>query len=192
MRSIHQILFFILLCTGSICSQAQNQTDTTTPPSNKRLLSLIHQRQSEWIGQKFGAFQAVESDTVVTIQQLTGKVHFINFWFANCRPCLTEIDALNELHDQFKNSPDFEILSFTYEPADVIQQFVRKHKIHYRVLSVSEKDCRRLMINNGYPTNMILDKSGIVKYSKSGGFPSPEQANTYFRETLYPVVHALL
>ncbi|WP_324288506.1 TlpA disulfide reductase family protein [Pedobacter sp. SL55] len=43
---------------------------------------------------------------IVTLNELKGKVVFLNFWATWCPPCLAEMPSINKLYEQYKNSAD--------------------------------------------------------------------------------------
>jgi peroxiredoxin len=100
---------------------------------------------------------------------LKNKVVLINFWFKGCHPCMAEMEALNELHQQLKDDKDFLFISFTPDNPEAIKRVSQKHRITFAVLSTSQQECRRLNFNNGYPTHIILDRTGVIKYFHTGG-----------------------
>jgi hypothetical protein len=43
-----------------------------------------------------------------------------------------------------------------------------KYNIPYTVATINKKECSRLNQDNGYPTTIILDKKGVIKFLKWG------------------------
>ncbi|MDR0799307.1 MAG: TlpA family protein disulfide reductase, partial [Dysgonamonadaceae bacterium] len=102
-------------------------------------------------------------------KQLTGKITLVNFWYQSCAPCVAEMDALNDLYHKFKDNPSFQFLSFTFDSIQVAKANVRKFDIPYEVLSITEKEAKRLNSSCMYPTTAIIDQRGRVVFIKSGG-----------------------
>jgi thiol-disulfide isomerase/thioredoxin len=106
---------------------------------------------------------------VFTIDSLKGKVSFINFWFEQCAPCITEIGALNGIYNEYKGNSDFQVLAFTYEDTAVSARVSKKYKIEYPIISLDKDVVYNLMYNLGFPTNMLVDKTGQIILIKCGG-----------------------
>src|SRR5437868_12101523 len=67
-------------------------------------------------GHSFSSFNAYsETGKLYTKNDLIGKITFINFWFENCLPCISEMNPLNNLYQNFKDEKNFQFLSFTRE-----------------------------------------------------------------------------
>ena len=154
---------------------------------NTRLInfdSLVEARSKAAVGKSFSKFAASSNGTVVNNEILLGKVVLVNFWFEGCAPCLAEFDAFNELSEKFKSQKDFEFISFTWDNAETIKRVTEKYKLNFKVLSADMNECSRLNLNNGYPTTMVLDRKGIIKYITSGGSTDPAKAREFVMNTL--------
>ena len=101
---------------------------------------------------------------------LKGKVVLINFWFEGCHPCMTEMPMLNEINKNFKAQKDFLFISFTFDNKEAIQRVKEKFGITFKILSTSQKECGRLNFYSGYPTSIILDRAGVIRYVHGSGY----------------------
>lgn len=110
----------------------------------------------------------------------------INFWFEGCHPCLAEFGALNELAETLKGNPDFEFISFTWDNAETIKRVQEKYRLKFKVYY--SKECSKLNRRFGYPTTMILDREGIIKYLVSWGTTDPLKAREFVMNTLLPEI----
>src|SRR4051812_2030992 len=62
------------------------------------------------------AFTSQEGKTV-TEKDASGKVHAVNFFFTTCKSvCPIMNNNLKPVYDEFKNEPDFLLLSYTCDP----------------------------------------------------------------------------
>lgn len=109
----------------------------------------------------------------------------MNFLFAACKPCLLECNALNQLNKRL-DSTKFQLISITYETHETILRIKNEHDINFTMLSVSKNEFRKLFQISGCPVNAIEDKSGIVRYWKSGGELSQDLANDFIHKEIYP------
>ena len=92
---------------------------------------------------------------------LDGKPTFINFWFTKCPPCIKEIPLLNKLKEQYKGKANFITISFNDKKT--IDEFLKEQPFNFQHITDSKKQIDELKIS-AYPTNLILDKNGIVKF----------------------------
>ena len=120
------------------------------------------------------------------------KVVFLNFWFAACPPCIAEFEELNKLYKDFKNDSSFEFVSFTFEDSLEIEAMRKRYDIKYKIFSIARTECKRLNMNNGFPTNAILDKAGLFKYIHVGGEMNNREIRKFFKTHYYPMISAAL
>ena len=92
---------------------------------------------------------------------LKEKPTFINFWFTRCLPCIEEIPIMNNLKDKYGDKVNF--LAITYENKTAVDDFLKKKNIKFQHITNSKKEIENLKYSS-YPTNLILDKNGNVKY----------------------------
>jgi thiol-disulfide isomerase/thioredoxin len=148
--------------------------------------SFNNARIREATGKPFPNFVAANEQDKITNDSLKGKIVLINFWFEGCHPCLAEFGALNELAEKLKGNKDFAFISFTWDNQETIKRVKEQYKLQFKVFY--SKECSRLNLNLGYPTTMILDRQGIIKYLVNGGSLDPEKAREFVMNTLLPQI----
>lgn len=92
---------------------------------------------------------------------LNGKPTFINFWFTRCPPCIEEIPLLNKLKEQYKGKANFITISFNDKKT--IDDFIKQQPFNFQHITDSKKQIDELKIS-AFPTSLVLDKKGIVKF----------------------------
>jgi thiol-disulfide isomerase/thioredoxin len=133
------------------------------------------------------------SDSIALLKEGGGsKVLFVNFWFANCPPCIAEFNALNNLYTRLKNNSSFKLVSLTFESPEVIQKMREKYSLLFDIYSVPKTEIQKLSLNNSYPTNIIIDKKGIVKEFYVGGEAEQEKADLFFKNEVMSGILKLL
>ncbi|WP_302774434.1 TlpA family protein disulfide reductase [Parabacteroides johnsonii] len=174
------ILLFILFWAGM--ASAQNF------PRNiqKYIEELAVQQDSvrkNRIGKEYPSeFQFVSVDgKVFSDKMLIGKVTFLNFWFESCAPCVAEFEVLEELYQKYKNNPDFQIVTFSTDRPEHIKKTLLRYGLHFPVCPVSRSDVARLNFNQGFPTNIVIDKNRIVQYLSFGGPVEEERVREIMR-----------
>jgi len=157
-----------------------------TKPTYFNADSFVLAKTNEAIGKPFPFFAASNEEGKINNDSLKGKVVLINFWFEGCHPCLAEFDALNELAEKLKENKDFEFISFTWDNAETIKRVKDNYRLRFKVFQLKDGECRRLNQNMGYPTTIIIDKNGIIKYLTCGGAIDKEKAREFVMNTLLP------
>jgi len=101
------------------------------------------------------------------LQDLKGKVVVLNFWFTACVPCQREMPELNKLTEKYKGK-NVVFLAIGNDNPEQIKEFLKTNTFNYTLLSSGIKTARDYNVAF-YPTSMVIDKSGVIKYSKIGG-----------------------
>lgn len=92
---------------------------------------------------------------------LNGKPTFINFWFTKCPPCIEEIPFLNKLKEKFDGKANFITISFNDKKT--IEEFIKQQPFNFTHIPNAKNQIHELNIS-AFPTSLILDKNGIVKF----------------------------
>jgi len=100
----------------------------------------------------------------------------------------TEFSALNELASLLKPNKDFEFISFTKDNSEAIKRVKDKYKLRFKVFRTDDIECRRLHQNNRYPTTVILDRLGVIRYLIAGGQTDEIKAKEFVMTVLLPEV----
>lgn len=114
-----------------------------------------------------------EGDTLIPFQ--SDSIYVINLWYAGCPPCLVEMPSLNKLKADFaQEKVVFLALSFNTE-AD-LKEVLENNPFHFRHFHLSRDEIIQKRLSLGYPTHLIVDANGIVRFQKSGGHTDPAKA----------------
>jgi thiol-disulfide isomerase/thioredoxin len=100
----------------------------------------------------------------IALHNLKGEVILLDFWIKNCGPCIASVPHLNALQEKFGNRK-FEIIGInSYDPKEDVGWFCNKHKPDYRILMRGKEIAEKYGVT-GYPTIVLLDKTGKVLYA---------------------------
>lgn len=145
------------------------------------------------------------SGETYTMDNLKGKVIWMNFWSVHCGPCIAEIPLLNKLSKTYRDSTDLVMISMLHENADAYERLMRQMRapglpdrpvlqpITFPLISdaktIIEKNFPFAF--NVYPTNVFIDKEGKFQTFETGGVIGDE-SSTYMEEKLRKIIDGLL
>lgn len=108
------------------------------------------------------------ADSLVTMEQLKGKVVIINFWATWCPPCRAEMPALNELYQHYKNDKRVLILPVDVDGnLDRSESFMQTYQYHLPVYKLAAALPAQLNFES-IPTTIILDSKSRIAAKHSG------------------------
>jgi peroxiredoxin len=111
------------------------------------------------------------------LDDLKGKLIFINYWFVNCKPCVEEIPLLMNLKREFSGSDIVFLAISPIDDKDILKQASDKLEFYYHQFSKEEagKITESASVS-AYPTYLLIDKKGVIRYTSTG--LSSETVNT--------------
>ena len=166
-------------------------TETTPPgPRWKRWLNLTNVITVVvvlWLGPRFlphlGALVGIESGdhqrpsfaattlggAAVSDSTLRGSVVLVNFWATWCLPCRVEMPLLQAMENRH-GKEGLVVLGFSVDRtgSDVVATFLRERNITYPVAIVGRDVETDFGGVQGYPTSVLLDRTGRVRYKVVG------------------------
>lgn len=181
------LLFFIFL----LMTSTSNAQSSGREASDREMDSLYCPVGFATLNQPYLEFKFTGEKTIVDNQSLKGKVVLINFWFEGCHPCMVEMEAFRELFNKIKNNKDFVFVSVTKDNVEAIKRVKKKYQLNFEVFFADAGECQRLNFGCGFPTNIILDKNGVLKYHSMGGSIVKEEARQYIMTTLLSKIQSL-
>jgi cytochrome c biogenesis protein CcmG, thiol:disulfide interchange protein DsbE len=170
-------LFIYVACPFVLFSQVKTKQE-------QQYDSLMAQTQN-CVGRKFVFEKAKGVDgKTYSMKDIKGKTVLINFWFSECKPCVVEFEYLKRLFLQHKGKKDFLLLSFTFDPKEKAKRTAMQYGLQYPIVLVNEETTRQLNCEHGFPTNLIVDKTGKIAYLKHGGFENEQDFNDTIRKKM--------
>ena len=110
----------------------------------------------------------------VNVASLRGKPTLINFYFAECVPCILEVGPLNRFA---AGRPGMNFLAVTFDEAAVARAFVARYKFRWRVVPDAREFIDRVRVKQ-YPTMALFDENGRLLGTRRGGVRDELEAAT--------------
>ncbi|MBL4676619.1 MAG: TlpA family protein disulfide reductase [Mucilaginibacter sp.] len=102
------------------------------------------------------------------LQNLKGKVVFMNFWATWCPPCIAEMPSINELQQQLKADTNIVFLMIDADhDFNKSVPFMQKHGFSLPLVQVNSYVPDQIL-NNTLPTTAIFDKNGKMVFHHEG------------------------
>ena len=101
----------------------------------------------------------------------------ISFWAIWCKPCILELNELNDLYEEWNEEVNVKIVAVSIDDArssSKVPSFVNSRGWEFEVyLDVNSEFKRALNINN-IPHSILVDKSGEIVWQHAGYVPGDE------------------
>ena len=169
------LMFFPILLVGQDQSSFVEQINKCySNPNFKDILYRIGNEKECYRGLKFPDFElsSINGETISN-QTIEGKVTVINFWFTACPPCLEEIPKFNRLINEINNRRNEEIVFIapSSDDEETILKFLKQYGELRSIILPNALSFFRttLASKSGFPTTIVVDKSGNIKEYHSGG-----------------------
>jgi thiol-disulfide isomerase/thioredoxin len=112
----------------------------------------------------------------MSLHDTRGKVVLIDFWATWCGPCKAAIPHVQKLYEKHK-SKGFVVLGvdvWEREGKDVVKKFRDDYGLTYDILLDTDGTVPDLYQVRGIPSAWLLDRNGIIVWSKLGFGPGGE------------------
>ena len=110
----------------------------------------------------------------VTSASLKGKPTLINFYFAQCVPCILEVGPIN---GYAAKHPEMNFLAVTFDEAPEARQFVARYGFRWRVVPDARDLIDRMKVKQ-YPLMALFDARGKLLGTRLGGVRDELEAAT--------------
>lgn len=106
---------------------------------------------------------------ILSPDSLRGKVVLVNFWATWCLPCRVEMPALQSMAERHRDAGLVVLgLSRDLGPEDGVRRFLDERNITYPVAIVGRDLEQRFGGLVGYPTSLLVDRTGRVRHKALG------------------------
>lgn len=122
----------------------------------------------------------VENDAgkMISTRSLVGKPMIISYWSLACKPCIQELNAMNDALEEWREEADFEVVAVSVD--DVRLKARAKAKAtsmgwDFVCLFDANQAMKRAMNVSLTPQSFVVDAEGNIVFSHSGYTPGSEQ-----------------
>jgi peroxiredoxin len=104
-----------------------------------------------------------------SLSQYRGKVVLLNFWATWCKPCTTEMPAMQACYDKLRDKGFVVLAVNELEDDEKVREHIRAYKHTFPVLMDRENRVANLYGVYGLPVSVFIDETGIVQAYVKGG-----------------------
>lgn len=99
----------------------------------------------------------------LSIEDLRGKVVYVDFWASWCGPCATALPVLDGFRDEFSRD-DFEVFAINVDSNPKQgKTFLKKRPVRYPSLSDPKGAYPTLFGVETMPTSFLVDRKGVIR-----------------------------
>ena len=133
------------------------------------------------------SLQTIDNKTLTLSDLLEEKdMVFLNFWYATCNPCLTEMPWMKNAYNDERYTGKFEIIAIHSNMHDLetAKAFVASTDWNFPVSHVNLTDLASYFVIGGYPTTVIIDRYGVVALCETGRLENQSECNNLIAKYL--------
>jgi thiol-disulfide isomerase/thioredoxin len=110
----------------------------------------------------------------VSNASLRGKVVLVDFWGTWCPPCRESVPFLRNLNKKYTGKP-FQLVSVSSDDdEDVWKTFIKAERMDWPQYIDLQGDVLHAFKVESFPTFVVLDKDGVIRFRQSGEGPTTE------------------
>jgi peroxiredoxin len=104
-----------------------------------------------------------------SLSQYRGKVVLVNFWATWCKPCTTEMPAMQTTYDKLRDK-GFVVLAINeLEDEAKVREHIKQHGHTFPVLMDRDNKVANQFGVFGLPVSVFVDEKGVVREYIKGG-----------------------
>jgi len=105
------------------------------------------------------------------------KLYVFSFWATWCTPCISELDELNDVQEEWKKSVNFEVIAVATDDSRTqkrVKPLINGKGWDYHVLLDTNQDFKRAMSIVNIPYTIVV-KNGVIVHIQNGYVPGNEK-----------------
>lgn len=112
---------------------------------------------------------------VQSLSQYRGKIVLLNFWATWCKPCTTEMPAMQATYDRLRDRGFVVLAVNELEDEAKVREHVRAHGHTFPVLMDGDNRVANQYGVYGLPVSVFIDRTGVVQEYIKGGLLTEEK-----------------
>ena len=122
------------------------------------------------VGTAVEDFQLVDlSGKMQSLSQYRGKIVLLNFWATWCKPCTTEMPAMQTIYDKLRDK-GFVVLAVNELEDDAkVREHIKQYGHTFPVLMDRDNKVANQFGVFGLPVSVFIDEKGVVQEYIKGG-----------------------
>ena len=105
----------------------------------------------------------------ISLEDLRGKVVLLDFWGTWCPPCVESVPSLRDMYKKYAKEKSFMMISISvHDEEDKWRAFTAKNQMVWRQYLDRDSKVQRAFSVNRFPTYVLIDHEGIVRFRASG------------------------
>jgi len=104
-----------------------------------------------------------------SLRQYRGKIVLVNFWATWCKPCTTEMPAMQVCYDKLRDSGFVVLAVNELEDDEKVKEHIRSYGHTFPVLMDRENRVANQYGVYGLPVSVFIDEAGVVQAYIKGG-----------------------
>jgi len=128
------------------------------------------------VGMQAEDFQLADLDgKTQSLSQYRGKIVLVNFWATWCKPCTTEMPAMQAIYDKLRNK-GFVVLAVNELEDDAkVREHIKQYGHTFPVLMDHDNKVANQFGVFGLPVSVFIDQEGRVQEYIKGGLLTEEK-----------------
>jgi peroxiredoxin len=115
----------------------------------------------------------------VNLQDYVGKgdLTILSFWATWCKPCKTELDAINAIYEEWQEKFGVELVAVSIDNTRTSRRvipMVEQKGWPYTILTDTNQNVQRALNFRSIPQTFLVNGEGKIIYSHSGYTPGSE------------------
>lgn len=119
-----------------------------------------------------------QGKTVSMRSVAAGKPMIISYWSTSCKPCIQELNAINDALEDWREEADFVVVAVSVDDARLkatAKSMAAARAWDFICLFDENQDLKRAMNVSLTPQSFVVDGNGKIVYSHSGYTPGSEE-----------------
>lgn len=111
---------------------------------------------------------ALDGTHVNSLQELQGKVLYVDFWASWCPPCVRSFPFLSQLDQDLKDQ-GLQVIGINLDEkiADA-EAFLENYPVNFEIALDSDKQCAKDFGVVAMPSSYLIDRKGVIRHVHQG------------------------